>query len=146
MKLDVTVNGFAIVSDGEPSVGISRGSWDLKGPFYFSDQEELELFRQKLKEAFEYVADDCYVETFEEIEERERKINEAMDPSLRGKELLEMLANATVTHYQCGGHNKAFWNESRAKSYKEELKELGVDIPTDQELLKTGTFNGKGSY
>jgi hypothetical protein len=62
------------------------------------------------------------------------------------QELLEMLANATKTHYQCSGHSKAERNEQKAAQYKEQLVELGVDIPTDDELLKVGIFNGKGSY
>lgn len=62
------------------------------------------------------------------------------------EQLLEMLANATNTYYCCGGHNKAEMNERRATEYREQLVELGVDIPSDRELCEKGEFNGIGSY
>jgi len=62
------------------------------------------------------------------------------------EQLLQELANATKTYYGCSGHSKAERNEWRAKEYKEQLKAIGEDIPTDEELLKVGIFNGEGSY
>lgn len=70
--------GFIIRSDGDPTVGIYPAEWQLTGGFYFSDQEELEEFRTKLKEAFEYAADDAYVETFEEVKEIEDRRTKGM--------------------------------------------------------------------
>jgi len=63
----------------------------------------------------------------------------------RETELLEMLANATATYYSCFGHGKAYRNDLTRKSLARELKELGAEIPSDDELLKIGIFNGKGS-
>lgn len=60
--------------------------------------------------------------------------------------LLEWLANATKTYYGCLGHNKADMNRLRVKSYKAELQARAIKIPADDELLKTGIFNGDGSY
>lgn len=61
------------------------------------------------------------------------------------EELLEYLANATVTYYQCGGHKKSDRNEEAIKWYNEQLKSMGILTPTTDELLKKGIFNGKGS-
>lgn len=61
-------------------------------------------------------------------------------------QLLKMLANATKTYYQCGGHTKAAGNERNAKKWKELLKERNVPIPEDKELLEVGVFNGDGSW
>lgn len=69
----IQTNGFRIVSPGDPSVGIFSSEWELPGAFFFDEQSELEEFRGKLKEAFEYIADDCYIETFEE---RKKYLNE----------------------------------------------------------------------
>lgn len=60
-------------------------------------------------------------------------------------ELLQMLANATITHYQCGGHGKADRNECIAIDYKDELMTRGEPIPSDKELLAIGIFNGEGA-
>lgn len=65
----INVKGFYIFSPGDPSVGIFSTYWELVNGFSFNDQEELEDFRKALKDAFEYVADDVYIETFEEREE-----------------------------------------------------------------------------
>lgn len=61
-------------------------------------------------------------------------------------ELIQMLANATKTYYQCSGHLKAHRNEMTANEYKEQLTALNTPIPSDDELLKIGIFNGEGSW
>ena len=61
------------------------------------------------------------------------------------EELLEMLANATETYYSCGGHSKSDRNKYIAGTYEEELTKRGVSIPSIDELLAVGKFNGKGS-
>lgn len=75
----IKTKSFRIVSPGDPSVGIFSAEWELTGDFIFEEPFELEEFRTKLKEAFEYVADDCYIETFEErqkyLEEENRMFN-----------------------------------------------------------------------
>jgi hypothetical protein len=63
---EINTKGFHIVSKGDPSAGIFRAEWELSGSFSFDGKEDLEQFRTKLKEAFEYISDDAYVETFEE--------------------------------------------------------------------------------
>lgn len=60
--------------------------------------------------------------------------------------ILQKLANATKTYYNCSGHSKADRNEKICKEYKEQLTSSGINIPTDDELLKIGEFNGDGSY
>lgn len=62
------------------------------------------------------------------------------------EQLIQMLANATVTYYRCSGHNKADMNKMRVEKYKNQMEELGYNIPTYEELLKIGEFNGEGSY
>ncbi len=64
---------------------------------------------------------------------------------LSNEKLLEMLANATKTHYQCHGHGKADRNEQSCVAFKEELTKRGVEIPSDDDLLKVGIFNGEGA-
>lgn len=62
------------------------------------------------------------------------------------EQLLQMLANATKTYYECGGHTKAEGNERKANKWKELLIKRRVHIPTDKELLEVGVFNGEGSW
>lgn len=62
------------------------------------------------------------------------------------EQLLKMLANATTTYYECGGHTKAAGNERNANKWKELLKERNVPIPEDKYLLEVGVFNGDGSW
>lgn len=64
---------------------------------------------------------------------------------LKDEELVQWLANATKTEYNCLGHKKAARNKYKAKSYKEKLKERDVEIPDLDELLADGIFNGPGS-
>lgn len=66
--------------------------------------------------------------------------------AVKTEDLIKMLANATVTYYECGGHHKAEMNEWRMKEYEEELKNRSAVIPSKEELLSTGIFNGKGAY
>lgn len=58
---------------------------------------------------------------------------------------IQELANATKTYYSVGGHTKAMLNKIRIKELKEELINKGIEIPSDEELIKIGKFNGKGS-
>jgi hypothetical protein len=68
---EIVTAGFIINYYGDESVGIFDASWTLKpdagGPFYFTDEKELEEFKGKLEDAFEIVTGErCGVETFEE--------------------------------------------------------------------------------
>lgn len=47
-----------IHSPGDPSVGLWSETWRITGPFYFEGLQEKEHFREKIWEAFEYLADD----------------------------------------------------------------------------------------
>jgi len=58
---------------------------------------------------------------------------------------LQKLANATKTYYGCGGHGKAERNDNERKRLTKQLKAEGQPVPTDDELLKMGEFNGEGS-
>jgi len=61
-------------------------------------------------------------------------------------QLLTELANATKTYYGCSGHNKADMNKMKMIEYKAELTALKIPIPSVDELLSIGVFNGEGSY
>ena len=71
---DIHVTGFQIHAPGDPSVGIFPAYWDLKGDFYFQEQQDLEDFTQALAETFEnYAVDDkVEVRTFEQIKEENK--------------------------------------------------------------------------
>ena len=59
--------GWVVFSDGDYSVGIRDGRWEVRGEMWFNDAEEKEQLRSKLSLAFEYVCDPVsYVKTFEE--------------------------------------------------------------------------------
>ena len=67
---------------------------------------------------------------------------------LKGKtssELIQMLANATVTRYGCGGHWKAERNQHNIKEIETRLNEIGHTIPDKDSLFIMGKFNGDGS-
>lgn len=76
----IHVQGFHIVSPGDNSVGIFEANWTLTGDFYFEDKQELEAFRTRLKDVFEfYVADPIGLETFEESDARSEAENKMYD-------------------------------------------------------------------
>lgn len=65
------------------------------------------------------------------------------------EEKLKMLrhyyANALVTYAQCGGHNKAFYNEQAFKKWRKEIRKFGGKVPSNKEAYRWGIFNGEGS-
>lgn len=54
---EIYTNGFIIQEQDDRSVGIFGGRYMLSGEFCFQDKEELDGFRAKLIEAFEWVSD-----------------------------------------------------------------------------------------
>lgn len=67
---EVRVSGFIIEEENDRSVGIFGSTYELKGDFIFQCKEDLEAFRAKLFEAFEYVSDPLpTIMTFEEREQ-----------------------------------------------------------------------------
>lgn len=54
---EVYTKGFIIQEASDTSVGIFGGQYTLNGDFLFQDKEELDGFRSKLNEAFEWVSD-----------------------------------------------------------------------------------------
>ena len=62
----IKVTGFHITSKGDESVGIFDARWELSNDFFFDNQEELELFKDGLKQNFENYCGEVTVETFEE--------------------------------------------------------------------------------
>ncbi len=64
---------------------------------------------------------------------------------LTDAELLQRLANATATNYSSSGKEKARMNENLSRVWSKEMKRRELDVPSDEELLKTGQFNGIGS-
>lgn len=65
----IKVNGFYIRMLGDPSVGIADREWKLEGQFYFDDKEELQVFKNNLKQTFEnYCGEISAIDTFEEYQ------------------------------------------------------------------------------
>ena len=76
----VETQGFLITDKGDWSVGVRDAEFDLKGPFSFDSFEDLDIFRQKLREAFEYAADNPVVTTYEEDAIEREEQEEGMTP------------------------------------------------------------------
>ena len=65
------ITGFIISAQGDSSVGINSATWKLEEDFYFDDQEELEEFKNQLKELFTgYCGEISFVETYEEYQKQ----------------------------------------------------------------------------
>jgi len=69
-----------------------------------------------------------------------------MKKNEQANQLLQTLANATKTYYDCFGHHKDNMNKSIIDDCVIRLKKLGKEIPTDEELLKVGVYNGEGAF
>jgi hypothetical protein len=74
-----------------------------------------------------------------------QKLDERCDALNEAATLAQMYCNATVTFYQCGGHKKADRNEAAMAEFKKRLEEAGETVPTLDDALKTGFFNGDGA-
>ena len=65
------ITGFIISAQGDSSVGINSTTWKLEEDFYFDDQEELEEFKNQLKELFTiYCGEISFIETYEEYQKK----------------------------------------------------------------------------
>ena len=53
----ISVSGWVIHSEGDPSVGIFSSTWQLDGNMHFDAREDMEAFRSTLASAFELVCD-----------------------------------------------------------------------------------------
>lgn len=60
-------------------------------------------------------------------------------------ELINKLANATVTYTGARGAAKADRNRAAARYYEQQIKDAGGDVPSADELRRRGVFNGDGS-
>jgi hypothetical protein len=71
---EINVTGFVIADLGDPSVGIFDQYWDISGNFVFENESELEEFREKIKELFQWYSGNHkpIVKTAEEIENEEK--------------------------------------------------------------------------
>jgi len=65
--------------------------------------------------------------------------------TMKTKELLKFLANATTTYFQAAEHNKAEMNLIAINDYKRQLWRSNCTIPPTDDLLDKGIFNGEGS-
>lgn len=74
MDKELFVKKFHIVSASDPSVGIFEQRFEVGSDFYFENEEEFDIFKIKLKEAFEWVCDLPKVYTQEEIEEEGKRL------------------------------------------------------------------------
>ena len=71
----IETKGFIIVSWSDPSVGIFERRWEVRGDYIFDTQEELDDFRESLKQTWEQHVDEIsHVISFEELEREEREI------------------------------------------------------------------------
>lgn len=73
------VAGFYIEDKGDSSVGLSPQTWQLKGLIDFEDKEEVDIFRELLRELFElFSTGKPNVTTFEEHIEEIKMENEML--------------------------------------------------------------------
>ncbi len=49
--------GYEITYHGDPSVGMFRQDWTIRGVFYFQSEAEEDEYIEKIKEAWEYCSD-----------------------------------------------------------------------------------------
>lgn len=78
----IQTKGFYINYSGDMSVGMFPVQWVVEGEFFFDSPEEMEEFKIKLRETWEYCSDTPIgVETFEERTERLNKQEEQLKQS-----------------------------------------------------------------
>lgn len=65
--------GFVITYSGDDTVGMFQQEWQLSGDFNFNDQSDLDVFKRKISEAFEFCSDTPIL--VESLEERSTRIN-----------------------------------------------------------------------
>jgi hypothetical protein len=73
----IITKGFLVVDYGDPSVGIFKKEWEIKGDFIFNGRLDLELFRSDLKYFFMEslgLDSNILIKTFEEIDDDENKL------------------------------------------------------------------------
>lgn len=69
MAKQIHVERFYIFSGGDESVGLWDQEWTVGPDFYFENENELKEFKEKLKEAFEYICENPEITTQAEIDE-----------------------------------------------------------------------------
>jgi hypothetical protein len=80
---DIKVDYFIVSFHGDESVGIFSGSWRLGDEFYFETPQDLQGFKEKLKQAFGYCADESCIDVqtdqeYEDmIDEEDRRMRAA---------------------------------------------------------------------
>jgi len=72
MKAQNFCSGFIINFYGDRSVGIFDQEWTINGEFHFESKDDIETFKKKIIEAFEYASDTPL--GIESIEERMERI------------------------------------------------------------------------
>jgi len=73
----IKISGFYITDPGDPSVGIFPQTWELMNGFEFEDDDHLHLFIEGLKAVFGWITDRVEIESFEDRNAREDKIDES---------------------------------------------------------------------
>jgi hypothetical protein len=61
----ITIKGIRIDDFGDSSVGIFSCYWEIVGEMKFDDEAELNQFKNKIQEVFEYVTDRPIVSTID---------------------------------------------------------------------------------
>ena len=90
MNEEIKVSTFYITIGGDMDVGIRDEHFELSPDFIFEDNEQLEFFREKLRETFEETFDGpVNIETKEEIDRKEKEIEEAMLNAAKADENFE---------------------------------------------------------
>lgn len=72
----IKTTGFLITYPGDKSVGMFQQQWQLSGEFQFDYQIDLDIFKRKIAEAFEFCSDTPII--VESVEERSDQINQEL--------------------------------------------------------------------
>ena len=72
MDKQIKISKFFITAKGDESVGIFPQIWTLEPDFYFENETDLDDFKERILQAFEWAFDDeLSIETAEEIAAQE---------------------------------------------------------------------------
>lgn len=69
----INITGFLVHYDGDESVGIFPQTWTISGDFKFDSTADVDAFKRKICEAFEWCSDTPI--WAESLEERSKNIN-----------------------------------------------------------------------
>ena len=114
MDKELFVKKFHIVSASDPSVGIFEQWFDVGYDFYFDSETELNEFKEKIKEAFEWVCDSPKVYTQEEIDIEEKRLAKMEEEAMIDyhDENLDDTPTHDITEEQLENEIKKDWSKN----------------------------------